>query len=755
MDGSLMSSKGKKWFLAIVICILSLVAIAFAILYITYSVEKIKYDAEVLYPIKSKIIITRTENGEPLISAQNIEDLFFGLGYVHGQDRLNLMEYERALAMGTIDEFENFEDSHIITQLAYIAGFKRESENILSKLSPDEITLLKKYTEGINLIRQKRHLALTTKKEWEPIDVLAILVMREWVDSFLSNPELYLLFSEKSKLPIYEIFKEREKFFFFEKEDIQQVYILKRIKGILEKYYCPYNQGFAIVGVSKDSSAIGFSYISSYNSYPGWYPLKVNLNGTRIEGTTWHGLPFFFTFKNDNCLFSHFNLRADTQDFYKFKTRHNNGTLQYSINGLWKDFKTLRIPLTSNPSLSYITMASEKGPIFSDLITSGKETENTLSISSVYPGVNYVRLLLTAPFEQDGSKIYRNILSCDASLKSFILKTPKDSMTIISGYALSKNPEKSILIDGSKAVRANPSKITIARTIKKYGLISSSMYTVADSSIVYKPEVFSNETASRYMADLLDESANINEETLQNILGNTYSPTASLYLPFFKNSLSSNPLTSAKMSRLYFNDWDMTVRQKLQAPVIFFTLLQEFIKTSLEDNLDDEIQTILENSPMIYEDFYYAMNQNSQILFDDKSTIPTETKELIFDRAFINTMRLLNRRFGPLMENWQWGILSQNHYKIPNATSTFFSKFFKIENNQTAGYSDTIFSTFFDNNFTSNQSTSLYGIISKQSFRYKMNYGYSSSVFSDFYYGKISKTESEPIEKYRTTIENK
>lgn len=64
-----------------------------------------KTDGEMyLKGIKSEVIIYRDEFGIPYIEAQNEEDLFFALGFVHSQDRLFQMDITRRAGMGRLAE---------------------------------------------------------------------------------------------------------------------------------------------------------------------------------------------------------------------------------------------------------------------------------------------------------------------------------------------------------------------------------------------------------------------------------------------------------------------------------------------------------------------------------------------------------------------------------------------------------------------------------------------------------------------------
>src|SRR5947209_4785066 len=54
--------------------------------------------------LKAQVEIVRDQLGVPHISADNADDLFFANGYVHAQDRLWQMDFNRHVGHGTLSE---------------------------------------------------------------------------------------------------------------------------------------------------------------------------------------------------------------------------------------------------------------------------------------------------------------------------------------------------------------------------------------------------------------------------------------------------------------------------------------------------------------------------------------------------------------------------------------------------------------------------------------------------------------------------
>jgi acyl-homoserine lactone acylase PvdQ len=94
------------------------------------------------------------------------------------------------------------------------------------------------------------------------------------------------------------------------------------------------------------------------------------------------------------------------------------------------------------------------------------------------------------------------------------------------------------------------------------------------------------------------------------------------------------------------------------------------------------------------------IQSGTSALFDDiNTTDKAETMNKIFFRAFTRTLRQLNRQFGPVMENWKWGEIHRDSFKIPYNDGFFWDLiFFKPEEMIFAGGNNTVFMAGIDAN---------------------------------------------------------
>ncbi|MCP5433539.1 MAG: penicillin acylase family protein [Alphaproteobacteria bacterium] len=98
---------------------------------------------------KAEVTVTRDVHGVPHIRAADREDAFFGLGYVHAQDRLWQMVFTRAAGEGRLAEMlgEPAVDADILLRTADLPGAARAS---LDALEPETRAALDAYAAGVN-----------------------------------------------------------------------------------------------------------------------------------------------------------------------------------------------------------------------------------------------------------------------------------------------------------------------------------------------------------------------------------------------------------------------------------------------------------------------------------------------------------------------------------------------------------------------------------------------------------------------------
>ncbi|HJW84857.1 MAG TPA: penicillin acylase family protein, partial [Anaerolineae bacterium] len=101
-----------------------------------------------LADLQSPVTIVRDKYGIPHIYASNVHDLFFAQGYVHAQDRLWQMDFNRRIGAGRLSELSASavgRDKFIRT-----LGWRRAAQADLEVISEASKQILEAYADGVN-----------------------------------------------------------------------------------------------------------------------------------------------------------------------------------------------------------------------------------------------------------------------------------------------------------------------------------------------------------------------------------------------------------------------------------------------------------------------------------------------------------------------------------------------------------------------------------------------------------------------------
>jgi penicillin G amidase len=128
---------------------------------------------------KAEITVERDADGVPLITAQDDEDVAFGLGFVHAQERLFQMELQRRYGAGRLAEV--FGQQAIATDRQMrVLGLYRAANAAIPFLSSEMNRALTAYSAGVNAFLTSRRGALPPEflllgfspEPWRPADSL-------------------------------------------------------------------------------------------------------------------------------------------------------------------------------------------------------------------------------------------------------------------------------------------------------------------------------------------------------------------------------------------------------------------------------------------------------------------------------------------------------------------------------------------------------------------------------------------------------
>src|SRR5271170_357173 len=133
----------------------------------------------VLPGLQQEVSVWRDRDGVPHIFAADDDDAYFALGFVHAQDRLFQMDFQRRLGAGRLAEILGSSVLGIDRSMRTL-GLYRAAEASVEVLSPPVRQALDAYTRGVNAFLTTRggalppeyYLLRTAPEPWRPADSL-------------------------------------------------------------------------------------------------------------------------------------------------------------------------------------------------------------------------------------------------------------------------------------------------------------------------------------------------------------------------------------------------------------------------------------------------------------------------------------------------------------------------------------------------------------------------------------------------------
>ncbi len=735
------------------IAIITGTALAIAYL-VTVNFLKISYNAKARANIYDTITITRTSNGFPTIHVENEDDMYFALGYCHAQDRLNYLEYQRAIAISAADKIVK-ENSKILNKLSRTMGFTQKASNLKKKLSPGQIKLLQKYCNGINFIRKKDKQTRIIKRDWFPEDLLAILIMKEWANAFLNNMELKIHLNKDTADSRIKSFLKSKYTHYYSQKNIDEIKALRQIKELVKKYIGTFSEGLALGIPSQLTKDIkdpinAFIYSSTTALYPNLYPAKIKMPESTLHVITMAGLPFFYAFKKENMAFFSFNLKSDTQKIFLLKTKVINNLYHYKTPKGFKKVTPLRIPdFAERMDLSFnLNWETQYGPILSNINSESTLNEEIITIKSIFPDRSYIDLFFNAPQEKKISSIKYLILGLQSGVKTFFISHDNKRYTAISGSYYPKNYKSKIFEKLSSGVL----KHRIQKFKQHKGIAYTGSHILNEQTLgkTLGDVTTDNSFRIKKLKSILQKRRIYDAGYVKTILFNSSSIAAETLLPHFLNYLENNPATSARLAKIYLSDWDMKISPKGIAPTIFYSDLFHNIMETFRDKMGSDGPFNFRSINLLVQPYIKLLQRKNVTFLDKKNTDVVETAEDIHDRAFLISMRELSRKSGPRMENWKWGEIYKSHFKIPNMEKSILFSFLKRKKLSHCGNFDTMFNSLGNPHLEPETVPSLAGICHDPKIYLKFNFGYSTSLLSDYFYWK---TASRTIKNLQSEIQ--
>ncbi len=713
----------KKKIIIACICLASAVLLTMAGWMIFSRVGGVSYSGSFAAAVSSRVVLERGENGVPLIQAKTIEDAYFGLGYLHCQDRYQVMEYFRAVAAGGAAGVIG-KDGAVIDRLARSMEFAGKARDMAGRIAEPYAGWLREYVKGVNEARGRLEMKDIVRRPWRPDDVIAILMLREWANAFLNNKENMFLFSrEETSVNLGEIIPEDLVFYYSEHES-DCADVVRKLKKIVKRHIGFFDRGYSFYLPAQKTKekypVTAFSFDDELSLYPGWYPVHIHTEDRIIKAVTHAGLPFMFAGNNLDISFCGFTAAIDAQDFVAETIIKTGKTYQYLGPAGWHDFKVIR-------DRGAAVNATENGPVLNDVLGGGHYGSTVVTVRSFLFGENYIVSLFDIPFAKSVAEAEARARGVMSLPRVYLFASDDTVVRAWSGMVPARARTDYAFRNGPDAVWTGMTDLSTFRDRSDQQMAAGSAF-LGDAPGPARDFSLREEGRYERLQRIINRKKRFTGQDVGSALTDKYSINAGLFLPLFLAILADNPMASARLSRIYFQNWKCRMKTDFVGPTIFHVLLQKFIYETYRDELKDGINDVMENWDLLIPRFHAIAEENRSPLFNDTTTYAVEHRETIFDRSFLGAMRLLNRNVSHDINDWSWGNLHRGHFSIPGSGD-------KFEDVPFSGSSDTLLLGSVGPDLKPVTVTSLSGFFGIEESLLFMNFAYSTDRRSRFYHG--------------------
>ncbi len=638
-----------------------------------------QYDGTIKYDgLHEQVDVLFDDFGVPHIYANNNEDAYFALGYVHAQERLFQMELIRRLISGRLSEFLG--DKLVKTDTYFkTLGLRKQAERLAKTHISEAKTNMQKeglaYLKGINHFIETRPLPIEYTLlglEAEPFtadDAFSTLIYMAlgFADGYKFDMVMNQVNAKMGEEYLYDWYQNYTGYW--------DSILIKRDTASLSMVQPSFAPPMPIpiwtgsngwvIAPSKTASGrailandthIGFSQPSV------WYEAHIEYPGFSFYGNYLAGVPFAAVGHNKDIAWGLTIFPMDITDIYKEKVNPENDNQVWDVDH-WVDMKIQKetILVKGGDPVELSIKSTKHGPIINDIFeNSGKDVAAFWWSLFDLPGdaiTCFYDLGHAQNMDQARAAAAKNDI-----LGLNILYADKDDN--IAWWASGKIPKRPahvnpvLFLDGASGkdellgyydFSFNPREENPAR-----GFIVSANHEPVFKNIKIPGTYLPNNRFHR-LSELLAQKKLWRLEDLKAFQGDVTTHTYEKMAHFFAQELSKDPINKSNQAALkILADWKGDYPRDGVAPIIFTKLTYHLAKNTIADEIGEKTFDEFVKSYMFFQGLNVFVYNESSPWWDDITTPEKETRHALLNKAFKQTMEELNQQLGTDMQKWHW-----------------------------------------------------------------------------------------------------
>lgn len=666
--------------------------------------------------IKGKVEIVRDSTGVPHIYAESQEDLFFAQGYVHAQDRLWQLEFNRRVAAGRLSEVLGKATLETDTYLRTI-GLARIAREEAAAMDAETRAILEAYSRGVNAYVETHQdslplefLILGFKPEpWTPADTLAWgkvisldlggnMGMEVWRARVIERlgaaklaeleagypddgpfivPELGgtsgLGSASDSSHPGSEIAAEPDLLTALAE---QQTALTALMLGA--GYSAADGSGLTTEGIGSNNWVVAGSRTTTGKpllandphlgiQMPSiWYQIHLSGGGLDVIGASFPGAPAVIIGHNQRIAWGVTNVGPDVQDLYIEKMNPQNPR-QYEYQGKWVDAQVIKeeIKVKGEASRQIEVLVTRHGPIVTPVLK-GVTQSVALRWTALDPGTLFkaVRLLDQA---QDWEQFRAALSYWDVPSQNFVYADVDGNI----GY---QTPGRIPIRDkgnGMAPVAGHTGEyewtgfIPFDELPRIYNPAKGYVVT-ANNAVVPKTfrHFITNDWAAPYRAIRIETGIKakdkLSPQDMRDIQADVLSIPARELAAYLARLQPVDQRGTDAVNAL--KGWDGRLTTDSNAAAIAEATLMRVLRNTYGDELGDLIDGYMGAGVPVT---LRLLPQADSVWWDNIATAPKEGRDAILTQSLNEALDELTARLGSDMRSWTWGRLHTATFAHP------------------------------------------------------------------------------------------
>ncbi len=723
--------------------------------------------------LSAQVDVYFDKNGVPHINAQNQEDAYRALGYVHAQDRLWQMELIRRIAPGRLSEV--FGAELIKTDKMFSGlGIEEASIRAIEKLDTSSVgyQMTQAYLDGVNQFIDNGPTPLEftlvglEKENYTIKDVYNVFgyMAFSFAVAHKTDPLMTEINEKLGGAYVAELIDTFGKNLTINKSNNKEISasMAVAVNDIMEHMPISPFIGSNSWVIAPEKTKNGQVILAndphiSFAQPSVWYQNHITTPDYEIYGFNLALMPFPLLGHNRDYAYGLTMLANDDLNFYTEENNPENPN-QYKTADGYKDYEIIdkTIKVKDGEDISYQIKVSQHGPIMNDLIDQIKY-EKPVAMYWLYTQLNNELMDVSYgmahaksidEFKNTAAKIHApglNVMYGDAkgnvgwfaSARLYQLRDSLSTKMYLDG-ASGKDDVQEFLGFEENPKAINPKWNYVYSANNQMDSVRGKLY----------PGYYQPQDRAKRIVTLLDAKNDFTKEDVAKMIYDVTSATTPEIAKYLIASVDATNLQpSGKKALDVLSKWDGSYTKESIAPTIYNRFLYEFLARTYKDELGDSFSLFI-NTQLQDQVLSEQVRRENSLWWDDVTTTDKkETRKDIVQAAFEGSMDFLSNQLGGNVDNWMWKrVLSIEHGHAIGKAGGLLRKLFNVGPFETVGGNEVL-----NNHIFNLDSTGYYKVTAGPSTRRVIDFsdiensisvlptGQSGNVFSPHYKDQAQK----------------